>query len=147
MSEVREIPAEVKESLQGLSPFSASCTTSYTPTNYKAKDETGAYRVPEAYWPVFELRPWSKSEVASWKKVALTNKSMDDAVATGYIRKAVIGWSNLIDAGSGEDISFEADADGGCDKGLFDQIPTPIIIDLLNKIMVISGIKDVSKSL
>lgn len=148
MAEIREISEETKRALTGLAPISLKSTISFTPDSYKIKKKDSEdYLVEEEAWPTFKMRPWTKLEAMTVKKnIKKFSDSKDDSEMRELIRKTIIGWDNLIEAETGEDIPFEnEESEKGVNKELFEIFPTALVTDLLNKALSISGIADLER--
>lgn len=152
MPEIREISAETKKALQGLAPFSTTSTIEFTPKGYeiKVKDSEGKdteeYMIPEEVWPLFKMRPWTKLEASRIRKsMPKYANSKDDTEIREYVRKVIVGWDNLVDAGTGDVMDYEEEETGGASKEIFDCFPSSLITDLLNKALTISGIVDMER--
>lgn len=146
MSEIREITEDTKKLLQGLAPFSLKSTVKFTPEGYKIKKDD-QYLVPEELWPVFELRPWNKLEATHIKRnMPKYADSKDDTEIREYVRRIVVGWENLIDAGNGDEITYQSDPNGGVLKDIWDCFPSALVTDILNKALTISGIVDMERA-
>lgn len=135
---------ETRQALLGLAPFSLNSTYDFVPEIYKQ------CKVPEDQWPTFSIRPWTKVESEGAKKAILacakaySSEKQEEYVRLEktmleFVRKAVVGWSNFIDSGSGEQIQYIADTAGGVDKTLWDRFPDALLIDISNKCNLISG--------
>lgn len=146
--ERKEMTDEVRKAMMGLNPVSLQSTVEFTPNSYHIKKkDSEEYLVPEEYWPVFKIRPWTKLEANNIKKnISKFIDSKDDSDMREYVRKTVVGWDNLIEAVSGEPIEYASDVNGGASKELFEVFPTALITDILNKCMTISGIADMERS-
>lgn len=147
-----EMNEETKALLTGLAPFSIKSTIDFTPATYmtKAKDadgnDTDEYLIPKELWPVITVRPWSRKESTESVKALLKfQNDTDDAQIRELVRKAVMGWDNLIDISSQELIPYEADADKGAKKELFESFPLTLVLDISHKIGNISGLNKSEK--
>ncbi len=143
--EKRVLTDEVRKALISKVPFSVSATIEYTPPTYltKTKDAQGNdldYVIPEEYRPVFTLRSFTKIEMDTIKKNITTNKSPDERYIRDITRKVIVGWANLFDAGSMQDIEYKSDTTGGCDKDLWDMIPLQVVSEILTYVSQISGL-------
>ena len=143
--EKRMLTPEVRAALLSKIPFSVNATTEYTPKPYmtKVKDPEGKdideYSIPEEFRPVFTLRSFTKQESYDVKKVC--SKGEEKGIQE-WARKSVIGWKNLFDAGTLEEIEYKSDPTGGADKDLFSVIPEHVVADILMYVSSISGILD-----
>jgi len=139
---------EVRAALLSKIPFSVNATTEYTPKPYmtKIKDsegkDTDEYSIPEEFRPVFTVRPFTKQESYDVKKVC--TKGEEKGIQE-WTRKVVIGWKNMFDAGTLEEIEYKADPSGGADKDYFGTIPEYVVADILMYVSSISGILDKDK--
>lgn len=141
---------ETRQALLGLAPFALNSTFEFIPELYKE------CKVPEELCPVFSIRPWNKVETEGAKKAILAcanafnnGKQEEYAVLENkmleFVRKALVNWSNFVDAGNGKLIEYVADANGGVDKGLWERFPEALLVDISNKCSLISGISHVEK--
>ena len=55
-------------------------------------------------------------------------------------RVVIKGWQNFYDSGTGEEIEYKADINGGADKDIWDSIPENVRATILQKAMSISGL-------
>lgn len=138
-----------RQALLGLAPFSLNSTIDFTPASYQLKRNEQLI-VPEDLWPVFTIRPWTKLE-SDLVKRALSQVSNNvgtkaENEAKEAVRKVIKSWSNLIDAGSMEEIEYVEETDGGASKDIFNNFPASLVSDLLNKCCSISGILDMERS-
>lgn len=146
MNQIKGISEETRQALQGLAPFSTRSTIDFTPESYRIKRD-GVYIVEESAWPVFKIRPWTKGEAGHIRKsMPKYADSRDDSEIREYVRRAVVGWENLIDAGTGELIEYVEEQNGGASKELFDIFPSALVTDILNKSLAISGIVDMERA-
>jgi hypothetical protein len=134
MATKRVLTEEQKKELLGYVPFSCSASDLYTPDEFKA--------VKEDLRPIFDLRPLNQAEMTQIKKNSLgyTRDSTPDqvnAIADNnkeIIRECIKSWTNLYDAGSGEEIDFKKD------KELFNRLPNWLINSITDRIRRISGL-------
>jgi len=141
MAEKRVMDEETKKKMHGLLPFSTKSTIKYTPEVYG--DD-----VPEDFKPVFTIRPYSREEVKGARKIlgSITDNNVEkEDELNEWSRKVVVGWENLYDAGSGEEIEYVQDSTGGADKELYDVLPVTVKALILVQAVKISGLLDLSK--
>lgn len=145
--ERKEMDEETRKLLTGLAPFSINSKIDFTPESYKTKkrDAEGKvleeYLIDESFWPTITIRPWSRKEtLESVKALTKFQNDMDDTGIRELVRKATVGWNNLIDVSKNEEITFEAEADGGAKKSVFESFPLTLILDISHKIGNISGL-------
>jgi len=138
--EKRVLNDEVKRELLGLVPFAAGSTDDFTPPQYLKTGADGGYLIPEEYRPVFKVRSFTVEEKRGVAKLLVNIKDSDDAAVVEAARKVVVGWRNLFDSGSGEEIFFKSAPGGGTDADLFSGIPAAIVGALLFHASRISGI-------
>lgn len=138
---------ETRKILTGLAPFSINSKFDFTPESYKTKkrDAEGKvldeYLIDECFWPVFTIRPWSRKEtLESVKALTKFQNDMDDTAIRELVRKAVVGWDNLIDVSKSEEITYEAESDNGAKKSVFESFPLTLVLDISHKIGNISGL-------
>ena len=135
----RILNEETRKQLLGYVPFSVDAKITYTPEEFLSiKDET--------LRPVFELRSLNQAEITQLKKNSQelsTPNSNRGKIAkdnVGLIRACVLGWVNLFDAGSGEEIDYEASPTGGCKDEIFDRLPLWVVVSLMEFIKKITGL-------
>lgn len=115
MAELK-LDAEMKEKLKGLMPFSQEGVIEFTPPEYLKLE------LPGEFVPVFTHRCFSQSENQKLLDATLNaNTSENMIVLREYGRKVTKGWKNLIDLATETLIEYKSDADGGCDKTLWDE--------------------------
>lgn len=125
----RSLPPELRQELLSKLPFSVTATVEYTPEMFST--------ITEEYRPVFTMRSWTRVE----SKVVMSSQGkIDVEKAREYTRKAVVGWKNVFDAGSGNEIDFVAESSGGCDKALWDALPDTLYVELFKYVSQISGL-------
>jgi hypothetical protein len=56
------------------------------------------------------------------------------------VRGCLKGWVNLFDSGTGEEIEFSSDKDGGCAKNIWDIFPAWLIKSIMEYVKKISGL-------
>ena len=136
----RILDEETRKALLGYVPFSSDCSIPFTPDEFnQVKDES--------LRPVFSVRSMTQAEHAQIKhnSAGYAGATPDKIKQIGdanlaVIRGCVIGWKNLFDAGSGEEIEFIPAASGGCDEKLFKIIPDWLTVKILDFIRTISGL-------
>jgi hypothetical protein len=134
-----ELTKEMKEELHGLMPISCSSRISFTPAIFKKLDES--------MWPVFILRKMTKKETMDLRRASggAGDSFTNEDKVLDIIRKCVLGWSNMYDGETGEEILFAGEADGCLTKDLWDMLPLPVITAVMNKVSVISGLIEAEK--
>lgn len=140
----RVLDLEMRKALMGYVPFSSKASSHYTPPPYlNLKDKT--------LHPVFEIRPFKQSELMELKKnyaslgdrpTAVEMSAMADK-NTQIIRGCLIGWHNLFDAGTGEEIIFKGDSNGGCEAEAWDALPVWLHRDFMEYVRKMSGLTGV----
>ena len=136
----RILTEDIRRELFGLVPFSSGSTDDFTPPVFLKKNPEGGYIIPEEFRPVFKVRGFTVEEKRGVAKMLINIKDADDNEVTEAARKAVTGWKNLFDAGTGAEIIFKAAPDGGADAALFSEIPASIAGALLFHASKISGV-------
>lgn len=135
---------ELRAKLLTRLPFGRGSSIEYTPKPYltKVKDESGnatdEYEIPEDYRPIFIVRPFSVNEKNKMSK--------DEKVLRDITRANIIGFRQLYDIGSMEELTFKADPSGGMDKDQFELLPVTVMRDLFVYISGISGLSDYEKT-
>jgi hypothetical protein len=138
----RILDEETRKLLQGYTPFSVDATVNFIPQIYidNIKDSS--------LHPIFKIRCMKQSETTQLKAnyaSSLKDKS-DESIAKiasdnlSIIRACILGWSNLYDSGTGEEIEFKADPAGGADKTLWEILPRWLITSLMEYVKKISGL-------
>jgi len=135
MSELK-LDEETKKSLIGLMPFSQEATTEFTPEIFKKLD------IGEEFKPVFTQRSFTRKERNEMRAGAMTFRGSD---VFKYARISVVGWRNLYDLATGNEIEFSADKDKGASKELFGLISDEIAAELFNNASKISGLLSAEK--
>ena len=107
--------AELKEKLKGLMPFSQAGVVEYTPPELLDRD------LPEEMITVYTHRCFSQKENEEFNQLIKDGK-VTNQTARDFARRVTKGWKNLYDLDSGKEIPYKADADGGCDKVLWDAV-------------------------
>jgi len=138
--EKRILTEEIRRELLGLVPFSAGSADDFTPPVYLKKNSEGGYAIPEEFRPVFKVRCFTVEEKRGVTKMLVNIKDVDEESVTEAARKAVVGWKNLFDAGSNEELVFKSSPEGGADPALFSMIPPAVTGALLFHASRISGI-------
>jgi len=138
--EKRILTEEIRRELLGLVPFSAGSADDFTPPVYLKKNSEGGYAIPEEFRPVFKIRCFTVEEKRAVAKLLVNIKEADEETVTEAARKTVMGWKNLFDAGSNEEVVFKSAPDGSADHTLFSQIPAAVAGALLFHASRISGI-------
>jgi hypothetical protein len=148
MAEMKErvLTDEVRAALLGDMPFSSNSTHPFTPKHFLKKNGEDKYILPEEFRAVFDLKGMTKPQKQQGRKLLLKiNKGLDQKEQMQLIelcRVNVVGWSNVFDLGTREEIEFKLDPEGGCDKDLFDRIPEAVVGQLFYEQTRISGLLD-----
>lgn len=129
-----EFTDENKEALRGLAPFNPNEKFTFTPYQF---NKVG---VPEELRPKFTIRTLPKGEHIDICRLFDNIKEAKESDINEAARKITVGWENLFDVATGEEIEFKSDATGACDKETFDLIPRVIRGTLLAKAREISGL-------
>lgn len=116
----------MKSKYAGLLPLTSTFNVKYTPKEYDV--------LPEEMRPVFILSPWNNKEVKN-----LSNIGSNDNAAMESLRKKINGWSNMINI-DGEEIEYQSDTNGVL-RSLLDQIPMKVLLEVLQEVSRISGLK------
>jgi hypothetical protein len=100
----RVLDAETRKALIGYVPFSVDAVIDYTPEQFQAvKDET--------LRPIFSVRSMKQSELMEIKKCFSTTTELNyvemEERRFEIIKKCIIGWKNLFDAATGEEIEYK----------------------------------------
>lgn len=132
----RELTEEQRQSLCGLMPFSADAVDEFTPELFSAVDEE--------LRPVFKLRPFTEGEkervTDAMKRIVADPGKIDQKEIKDFARIALVGWDNVLDVATGDDIPFSADSRGACDKATFALLPSATVNAILKRVNTISGL-------
>lgn len=129
-----EYTEEVKAALLGFSPFDANRKFTFTPHPFIRAG------VPEELYPKFTIRTLPKGEHIEVCRLFDNIKDAKESELNEAARKITVGWENLFDSESGEEVEFKADSEGRCDKETFEKLPRIIRGVLLAKSREISGL-------
>jgi hypothetical protein len=143
--EKRILTEEVRRELLGLVPFSVNSTDDFTPAVFLKKNGNGEFILPEEFRPVFKIRCFTVEEKRKVTKMLVNIKEAAEETVRESTRTVVVGWKNLFDAGSSQEIVFKPAQDGGADPELFSGIPASVAGALLFHASKISGIIDAEK--
>ena len=139
---------EVREQLLGILPMSVDAVHKFTPKQF---DD-----VPEEYKPVFEIKQYTNSDVIGIKSLIyrglnepqetgkttntkaksikkFTESSQDDLE---FLKKSLVGWSNLINLDTGEQIVFDDTIE------MLEMIPEVIRREIFKEAVRITGFID-----
>jgi hypothetical protein len=130
----RILDEATRKALEGYIPFSTNCTVEISLTDLIPKDQL---TIGKDYIPVFTIRSFTQAEAQQFKS------SQNEATLKNLVRVCLMGWVNLFDAGTKEEISYRSDPAGGCDKNLFEQLPEFYSASLLKNVMKISGLSTI----
>jgi hypothetical protein len=146
MSEKRILDESTRKSLLGYLPFSVSSSVDFTPEQFGALDEN--------LRPVFYVRSFKQSEIQELRKnyASIGNTKKSEAIQQisddnlQVVRRCLVGWRNLFDAGTGEEIEYTKDTDdNGCDKKIWSTFPVWLVRELMEYIRKISGLTSVEE--
>ena len=138
MAEKRILDEETRKLLQGYTPFSTEVTVPFTPEEFdNIADAT--------LRPVFQLTAFTQAQK---DQISVNSKAYDKdmpqekifeiaAANKEVLRGCVKGWSNLYDAGTGEEIAFSKEG--------FDRLPGFIISGIRASVEKISGLSEITK--
>lgn len=87
-----------REKLKGLLPFSAGSFARVTPSLY---DD-----VPVEFRPVFFLRAFTPETMAARELAIAAKESGRNIMVDALTKSGCVGWENLLDLGTGEEIKF-----------------------------------------
>jgi len=132
MGEKIMLDEETKKALTGLAPFSAEVVFDFTPELYEKRG------IKEEFRPVYSLRVFTKAEQDS----ILTALESDDTGKKLFeiTRKAVMGWSTVIDIGNSELIEYVGDKNG-CSAEVFGRITQVDRTAIFGKLSFVSGLR------
>lgn len=118
--------------LCGLMPATTTFSIKFTPKCFN--------EVEEEYRPVFILEPWTKGEIRAIASVVNDNSKYEEYF-NEQLRKKIVGWDNLIDLSTCDEIDYKSDPEGGVSKELYKLLPDQVLVELINELSSISGIK------
>jgi hypothetical protein len=138
MAEKRILDEATRAQLRGFTPFSTEATISFTPEEFENIADV-------TLRPAFQLSPFTQAQK---DQIAVNSKSYAPdmpqekifeiaAANKEVLRGCVKGWSNLYDAGTGEEIEFSKEA--------FNTLPGFIISGIRTSVEKISGLSEVTK--
>ena len=133
----RRLSEETRQQLLGLLPFSVGSTIEFTPERFGG--------VEEEFRPGYTIRGFTQEESTKVKKLLRNVKDANEEELNEYARMIVMGWKNIFDTGTFEEIEYKADPAGGCDKDLFKIFPDTTKGDILFYGVKISGLIDPEK--
>ena len=117
----REISDEMKAKMAGLLPVTTSFTIKFTPKDYD--------KIDEEFRPIFILKPWNANQM---KEIAQAGNN--EAKAIKLIVSQIVGFQNLINLETGEEIEFSTDLK-------FEELlPKKVLLSILSEISRISGL-------
>jgi hypothetical protein len=128
--------------MRGLLPFNSEAFD-FIPDVFKIKED-GKFLIREKLWPTFKLRPFTKPERDQVRRVLIDLKAdakkVEHGTVTEWARKITLGWKNLINMATGEEIPYKADPAGGADVAAFDALPENLIAAILYRGITTSGL-------
>jgi hypothetical protein len=116
---------EVRQKLYGFSISSGSIAI-----DYKLEIED----VPDEFIPIIKIKTLTIDEVDKLK----TADQSDEEYYQEVIRKHIIGWKNLYDIFTGDEVKFKGNFDDGCDSELYALLPTKMKLSILQYITKVS---------
>ena len=125
------------EALIGIMPFGNEAEHRYTPRAFR--------KLEEKYQAVFVLKALSVQDRVDIKKGMASATDSSTQKTFNILRKYIAGWEKIVDASSGDDYVYESEQEGGCVRKLWQLIPDAIKFDLLQEVMLISGLLDKEK--
>lgn len=128
--EKKILDKEYRDQLKGLIPFSIGSTVEFTPKTFADMN------LPDELKPVFTQRVFTKQEADQVKRLivkSVSTESVDTKLdqidrLRDYGRKTIVGWKNIYNPETGEEVSFKACDKGGADPEYFMQL-NPTILD------------------
>jgi hypothetical protein len=132
MSDKIVLDEEMKKRLSGLLPTNSDFTVNITPSCYDG--------IEEQFRPVFTLRPLNNKQLNDITK-NLQTIAKDDSKALNILKGQIVGWSNVMNISTCEEVPFESDSDGSISNNLFNMLPKPVLSSLVVSLLNISGLK------
>jgi len=135
-----KLTEEHRQALLGLMPFTQNGTIEYTPKAFEKLD------IPKNKKSIYIMRAYNKDEMTRVRKlindVNASKGSKDDQEEEirDLTRRSIVGWKNIYDLATGDEIEFKKDSDGSADKGLFEDIPDVIKAEIYTYSLTISGL-------
>ena len=134
MSEKRILDEETRKQLLGYVPFSVDVSTLFTPEEFNTIKDTSIR-------PIFTVRSLNQAELAQLKKnaVGMSKDTTPEAMTeianknTEILKNCILGWVQLYDAGTGEEIPYDADK--------FKTLPSWMIRSIMGFVRKISGLE------
>jgi hypothetical protein len=128
-----------RKALFGMVPFSCEVTTNFTP------EEFSKGKIPSEFHPIFSIRSFSQSEMSQLKQNSqkYTKDSTAEEISKisndnfDLVSSCVTGWSNLVDAGTMEDIAYSKEA--------FKTLPSWMKVSIMGFVKKISGLTPVEE--
>jgi hypothetical protein len=133
-----ELTPELKEKLLGLAPFNSTIPYEFTPEAFTKQN------LPADMTPVFSILSMTHGEEEELRRIHSSATPSDEAYKK-FLRKKTVGWVNLFDAATGEEIEFEADPAGGCSAAAFEKLSAWLILVIAGKIHYISAMGSLEK--
>lgn len=148
--EKRILDEATKKALQGYNPFSPNATVEVTPPEYNF--------VGVEWQPKFSIRCMTKDEKAEYisiysnvKKDEKTGEAPDsewkaigDKIEKIYLQ-CLMGWRDLFDSGTGEEIVYIPYTEGGDPQKHWDMLPAWIQVFISGQIKKISHLTPIEK--
>jgi len=139
----RVLDEQTRRVLLGYVPFSTEATIRYTPDEFiNIADAT--------LRPIFVVRSFTQAEALQLRTISMsyskdntneqTLKLSQDILQVS--RGCVLGWSNLFNAGTGEEIEFKGDTNGACVSELYAILPEWLKRSISEYIKKISGLNE-----
>lgn len=129
---------EIKQAMLGLLPFSIDAKIEFVPERFSQRPG-----VPPSMIPTFILRPLAVNEKKEALKLVKNLSTANEEDLSERTRKNVIGWKNLFDLSTGQEMAFVADNAGAAKKELFEQVPRTIVGDILFYLVKVAGLVDI----
>ena len=138
MAEKRILDEATRAQLRGYTPFSTEATINFTPAEFENVEDA-------TLRPVFQLAAFTqaqKDQIAINSKEYASDMPQEKifeiaAANKEVLRGCVKGWSNLYDAGTGEEIAVSKEG--------FDRLPGFIISGIRASVEKISGLSEITK--
>jgi hypothetical protein len=109
---------EVRQKLYGFSISSGSIAI-----DYKLEIDD----IPDEFIPIIKIKTLTMAEVDVMK---MADQS-DEDYYNDVIRKHIIGWKNLYDIFTGDEVKFKGNFEDGCDSDLYSLLPTKLKLSIL----------------
>jgi hypothetical protein len=132
--QARVLTDEIRKKLLGFNPVSQEKGIAFTPEHYLKDPDL------KPFAPVFRQRPWTQNEMNEMQAVIQQGQFTNDTMKE-MARVTVLGFENLLDLATGQEIEFAADDRGAPRKDVFQRWPAKLQFALFYHAQAMSGLK------